>query len=311
MNHSSPNIAVLGAGAIGCLYGLRLARQNSVVLLGRNPEKIRKMRDHGILLQSSSREERYFVDTGLSGTFSQQLPPMDLVLVTVKAHQLAKAVEENHALFLRGNPIVCLLMNGGDNPRFFNNLIPEERLVLAITTYNSMRINDTLIRHSDLGLTTVGPDTPNGNKVAGILREAGFAPSIDPDIRRSIWKKLFVNSIINPLTAIHGIYNRDLLDSSRFMPQIDQILTEAIRIARAEGYLFDFDEMKKHVLRIAENTGKCESSMLQDIRHKRLTEIDEINGTLVRLAQKHELPCTVNMELIRHIHLLEKQFTLE
>ena len=302
---SSPVVSVLGAGSIGFLYGIHLARHCRVTLIGHNPERIRSIRDHGILFRENETERRiYPVPITLSGMLSES---PDLVLVTLKAHQIQQAVEENKSLFMAGDPIVCLLMNGGDNARFFKNLVPRERLVLATTTHNAMTLPGNCIQHTAGGITTLGPDGPAVHFTARLLADSGFTTEIDPDIHRIIWKKLFVNAVINPLTAIHGVRNGEIARNPQYVPQIRGILEECLHAARCEGFDFEENEILHHILHIAENTALGESSMLQDLHHGKTTEIDEINGFIAEICEKHSLPCPYNRELVKQVHSLEQK----
>ena len=297
------SITILGAGAIGCLYGLHLAERHHLTFLAKNEERIRKIRENGLVFREDGRETIRRIRIASSGTL---LPVQDMVLVTVKAHQLEQAVRENKLLLQQGAPIVCLLMNGGDNARFLRGIVPAERLVLATTTHNAMRFPNHLIQHTAWGTTCVGPDSDAGRLVAETLKAAGFPTHVEVEIRRVIWKKLFVNAVINPLTALHGVRNGVVVSDPRLFAQVPEILSEGIAAAEREGFAFSLQDVCDQVLQVARETAEGESSMLQDLRRGHLTEIDEINGVVVRFCGKHGLPCPRNSELVRRIHDLEK-----
>ncbi len=299
---SAAAVTVIGAGAIGMLYGARLASRHRITLLCRTAEQAAEINSAGINLECEGKTVNVRLEAGVNGT---ELPPQDLVIFTVKAHQLAAAAAAAEPLLRRNRPAVCLLMNGGDNPGFLRGIADEKQILQAVSTGNSTRTGIAALKYTSGGITCIGPASPAGISAAEIFSTSGIKTELRADIGRTIWKKLFVNAVINPLTALHGIRNGEIADRPDLQTAIRRITAETAAAAETAGFHFDIDETVRNILAVAANTAEGKSSMLQDIRNGRRTEIDEINGFIVRTCASAGLTAPANAELVRQVHALE------
>jgi 2-dehydropantoate 2-reductase len=172
--------------------------------------------------------------------------------------------------------------------------IPDAIVVHAITTEGAWQRERFHIVHAGFGETVIGATTPAeqqyANAVASTLR-CELSIAAVTDIERRLWLKLDINSVINPLTALHDCRNGDLLKLPGIDTLIDQLCNEFALVARAENQAFDIADLSAQVLRVMRDTAANRSSMLQDIHARRRSEIEFINGFIVRRAQLHGLFC--------------------
>jgi 2-dehydropantoate 2-reductase len=142
------------------------------------------------------------------------------------------------------------------------------------------------------------------------LSSAGFETRTVPRINPLIWSKLLVNVGINALTALTRLRNGDLLRLSVTEQTLEEAVAEAIRVARAKGIELVYDDPLGQVKKVCRSTAPNLSSMLQDVLKGKRTEIDFINGTILREAEKLRIPAPVNALLTRLVQALEQSYSL-
>ena len=196
-------IIVIGAGAMGCLYGAYLSKNNDVTMLDVYEPQVQALNENGITVQEEDGSEQHFsnIRAMKSGTCHEIA---DLVIVFVKSTHTESSLEENKALFGE-NTLVMTLQNGAGNDRKIAKYVRTENIIIGTSKHNSVNLGGGKIRHSGNGVTTIGSNL-EGNlhlqPVADLLEAAGFQSAISDDIQRIIWSKLFVNLSINTFTAI-------------------------------------------------------------------------------------------------------------
>jgi 2-dehydropantoate 2-reductase len=189
----------------------------------------------------------------------------------------------------------------------------EAVAVFGTTTEGSTCHGPGHIYHAGVGKTFLGfqlPPSPENNhrlmRVIELLQSAGMKIAATDSIRTRIWAKLFVNVGINALTVIYDCRNGELLDIPEVQPQMRQAIEEAQDVARAEQ--ISVTAHWRDTLEVCRATAANVSSMLQDVRKNRKTEIDAINGEVARLAERHGLPAPMNNELVRKVKDIEKRY---
>jgi 2-dehydropantoate 2-reductase len=167
------------------------------------------------------------------------------------------------------------------------------------------------IRHGGSGHTHLGFLSPRKNadnerlqSLTTLLNRGGVAASVSNDIRSRLWAKLFVNVGINALTAIYNLPNGQLLTSSGSRSKLEKLVKEAEQVARASGITIKEDPVAATVT-VCERTAANTSSMLQDVRNCRPTEIDAINGAISRLGIELDITTPENDAVIAQIKTIE------
>lgn len=290
-------IFILGAGAIGSIYGALLSRKNDVTLIGEK-EHILTIKSNGLRI-SGDINKNFKVKAEEK---IRKIPPNTLLLLTTKAHQTQKAIKGIKKL-LKDDTIILILQNGLGNEELVEKMVENKCRVLRGITL--MFVEFLTPGRIKCGLAeTILPSTNEGKKIAKILKESGLGVKLSKDMKKEIWKKLVVNCLLNPLTALFKIRNNEIA-AAVLKPVRKKIVKECLEVAAAEGIHFTGDFEKEIAKKLP--FYKNYSSMCQDIMKGRKTEIDFLNGKIVNLAKKHRLEAPANETLYYLIKFLEEK----
>jgi 2-dehydropantoate 2-reductase len=305
------DVLIYGAGAIGSFMGYLLSdpcdlngsKIENVALLGR--KSIKRIKDIG--LQIYLPEERKHVQfkhcfTDLDDLKASDFCP-EIIIVCVKTYSLPGVCDGlRKSGLLQGhlkNALFILLMNGMGNREVFNELdLPDSQVLEGITSLGVKLTMDGTVELKGKGKTILEDKIGEDKKKFMMERflEKGFELEFAPHFKEHQYSKLFVNSVINPITALTRRENGIVL-SSILKNTVLGVVKEAVNVAAKEGIKRDEKSVRKMVYSVAEKTSGNTSSMLQDVLKGRMTEIDSINGYIIRRAKKHKIEVPVNEAL--------------
>ena len=248
----------------------------------------------------------------LNGELSQIVPvrpsDTDFLVLPVKAFQVMPALEQ-YRPFLKKSTCILLLHNGIGTEAAVLAHYPDNPILRLTTSIAAQKITAQQVKETGTGSTQAGwlrpASEPQRQRVENWCNRVFEPCHWFADIRVPLWQKLAVNSVINPLTAIYNVRNGGLA-SPKFARQIVQLVEEFVQIAKAEGLLFSSADILNTVYEVIDLTAQNYSSMHQDVKHNRKTEIDYINGHLVKLAAQHHIDAVVNRQLTMKLTSLEK-----
>lgn len=311
------NVLVYGAGAIGSLVGYLLSEINdnggnaivNVALLGRKAH-IQKIKERGLRINFFDGQKTFNFEhcfSNLDELGKSDFSP-DIVVICVKTHSLPRVcLEINESGMLDGKlngSIFILLMNGMGNRETFD--FPFAEIFEGVTSSGVKFSEDALIELKGKAKTIL--EAKVGEEIKQFMKarfeEKGFEIEFARDFKSHQWNKLFANAVINPITAITREKNGFVL-SKHLEDTVEMIVEECVSVARKEGLDLDKNEVLKFVYSIASKTSMNTSSMLQDVLKGRRTEIDSINGYVIRLAKKHAIPVPVNETLYALVKSIE------
>ena len=298
------NIAILGAGAIGQLLAHQLDTAGIAPLLLLKPEQA--ILTTPFLFEVQGLPNRciphgydvFSLDDKHTATI---LPEVDLLLVTLKAYQVVNAVK---ALLPQLSPHchILLLHNGIGTHQELQPLLKGQGLSLGTTSQGALKLGPRSIRHTGEGMSQFGHFC--GPALATDFKQQLLAAipnsSWVDDILPALWQKLAVNAVINPLTALDNVPNGELT-AARYQPTIKAVLQELQQVADQEQIALDGEQLAARVRQVMVLTSKNFSSMQQDVAHQRRTEIDYINGYVVKRAAAHQLAAPTNQALVEQI----------
>ncbi|MBI2433965.1 MAG: 2-dehydropantoate 2-reductase [Candidatus Hydrogenedentes bacterium] len=272
-------VGIMGPGAMGCLFAARLARAgNKVHLIDHRSDRAERLQRRGVTITGNGQSftERVSVST-------QAPTGLDLLIVLTKAY---------HTSSLRFPPEtpVLTLQNGLGNVETLCSAVGSARVIAGATSEAATLVEEGVVRHAGSGLTRLGGWTScNPEPAMNMLVQAGFECAITQAPGQMIWEKVSINSGINPLTAILNVANGQLLQLPETRPLMRDLVVEAAKVASTEGYRFAYSlvELAEETCR---KTGENISSMLQDVRAGKQTEIEAISGEILRRAQLASLP---------------------
>ncbi len=306
-------ILILGAGALGSLIGARLSRTNGqVLLLTTDREHVASIQQRGLLVEElDGSTSRYYLPAHDHPHTISEKP--DIVIVTVKSYDTVAAV---HSVMdcCCASTVFLTLQNGIGNWESISQMVGEESVLAGSTAQGATMLEPGMIRHGGNGQTHVGEIngrlSPRVHRIVDVFRQAEMEAHASDAMQRLIWEKLLINVGINAITALTGITNGLVaeLEPARHLSQ--SAVQEAFDVARARGFAIDVDIFER-VLAVAKATATNRSSMLQDVDRKKRTEIDAINGAVVRFGQEAGIATPVNQSLARLVHTLEATYLIK
>ncbi|WGY45301.1 2-dehydropantoate 2-reductase [Vibrio sp. ABG19] len=304
-------IAVIGAGAMGCLYGAYLSQQHQVFMIDALESQVTAIQQSGITIEEQSGEKVNFprVQAYLSGRCDVA---MDLVIVFVKSTYTQVALEQNQNLF-KESTLVMTLQNGAGNDRLIQQYVKPENIIIGTSKHNAVNLGLGQIKHPASGVTTIGSNHNADKQVAlaqGALLEASFTVEATDDIQRIIWSKLLVNLSVNTFTAITQTPIGYMIKNEHAWDFAKRLIYEAIEVAEADGTYFDRREALNMVKSVCETAGDGYSSMYQDRKNQVKMEIDAINGAIVEQAKRYGVPTPYNTLIVDLIHAMEGAYGL-
>jgi 2-dehydropantoate 2-reductase len=299
-------IVVVGTGAMATLFAARLARSGHahVTLAGRWREALHTAAAAGLTLTEPEGTFRVAVATAL---LADTLGPADFVLVLVKSHQtdaVALAAAEARA----PSGLVVTLQNGLGNRERLALAAGPDNVALGTVTLGATLLAPGHVR-SHPGHVALGREPlteARAERLVRLLRIAGIAAHLEPHIDRLVWRKLAVNCAINPLTALLGVTNGALLDSSDAPDMVLRAAREVGAVAAARGIDLDGDPGEL-ALEVARTTASNRSSMLQDLERGAPTEIGALCGEVVREGRRLGVPTPLNEQLQARIQERQRQ----
>lgn len=301
-------IAVIGAGAMGSLFGALLHEAGHLVwLLDIWEEHLTVIENQGLQIEQGGRTRTVHLQAVRS---AREVGAVDLSLIFVKSGQTEEAARVAAQLAGAGGQVLTL-QNGLGNVEKLAQHVDPQMLIAGTTAHGATVLGPGRIRHAGTGPTVIGlwqgGDSTPADSLAARFNQAGIPTSVAADIRPVLWEKLLVNVGINAITALTGIRNGQLLDLKTTRDLAAEAVTEAAAVARASGVTVRTD-IQEHVFAIAGATAANRSSMGQDVDHGRPTEIEAINGLIVREAGRLELDVPVNRVLTSLISTLQAHY---
>ena len=296
---NKPRLVILGGGAIGSVIAAALAAQpgREPLLVGRR-DHVRAIREYGLQVDGLFDHPVFpaaseAVDFGLDDT---------LLLVTVKAVDLESSLRRL-APFLRPTTFLLLLQNGfGIRELARETLrgqpVPPGQVFIGIVAMGATAVGPGAVRcfGGNIRVEPAFAATPH----FALLQGLPFTVEPSRDIDRDLWTKLLVNAVINPLSVLLQGHNR-LVAEERFDALKSPILAEGVAVAAAAGVALNVDAAFVNRFVSSDNI----TSMLQDFRRGRPSEIDFINGAIVTLGKKYGLSTPVNAFVVAMIKALE------
>ena len=291
-------IVILGAGAIGSLFGGFLAGKHDVTLVCRQ--------DHALAIQKEGLKI-----TGLSDfhvrpkavTSVEGLEPPEILFLTVKAYDTEKALEDARAI-MSPETILVSLQNGLGNLEIISKKMPDARFVVGITSQGAILRAPGNVEHTGQSYTIVGGST-DAVKVAELLNDSDIETTVSNDIQAEIWYKAIVNAVINPLGTLLKGRNGLILERPELQKLVKRIIQEGVDVALARHISIDPSMALSKVMQVATETANNICSMRLDVEKSRRTEIMQMNGAIASYGKEAGISTPVNSLLTSLVRALE------
>jgi len=275
-------IGIIGGGSIGLLFAFYLSEQHPVCLYVRSKEQMELLRSEGLFLKQNNVEQQRFIEVKL---YSEWLGCEDVTFIAVKQYHLNDIIEFLH-FNSRPNKVILFLQNGMGHIKWLDKMKGE--VYLGTVEHGAIRTKANYVLHTGMGLTKIAPYSKSRSRLLETIPLAvdkRFPFVIEEDYEKMLLKKLVVNAVINPLTAVLGIENGDLINNVHFYRLVKMIFKEIVQSLHIQ----DRDSYFENVIAVCKKTAHNQSSMLCDLEANRLTEVDAILGYILEQATEREI----------------------
>ncbi|CAG2157210.1 ketopantoate reductase family protein [Cupriavidus numazuensis] len=291
-------VAIMGAGAVGCYYGGMLARAGHEVVLIARPQHVQTIEATGLRLETQSFDEQIKVS---ASTDPSAVQGADLVLFCVKSTDTQSAALAMKPSLAK-SALVLSLQNGVENADTLRSLL-EQEVAAAVVYVATEMAGPGHVRHHGRGELVIEP-TSHGANLAATFAAAGVPVETSDNVRGALWAKLILNCAYNALSAITQLPYGRLVRGEGVEAVMRDVMEECFAVATAEGVKLP-DDVALAIRRIAETMPGQSSSTAQDLARGKRSEIDHLNGLIVRCGDALGIPVPANRVLHALVRLIE------
>ena len=293
-------VAVMGAGAVGCYFGAMLARAGHAVTLIGRPQHVEAVNRRGLYLDSKSFQEHVPMS---ASTDAAAVAGSDVVLFCVKSSD-TEAAGRQIAPHLGEKTVLLTLQNGVDNAERLQAALPQE-VIPAVVYVATEMAGAGHVKHHGRGDLVIGASA-SSEAIAAQLIAAGVPVTVSDNANGELWVKLIVNCAYNAISAISRMPYGQMVEGDGVPAVMDDVVMECLAVAKAAGVIVPGD-VRVSVPGIARAMKEQFSSTAQDLMRGKPTEIDHLNGYVVRKGAALGVPTPVNRVLHSLVKLLESK----
>jgi len=294
-------VAVMGAGAVGCYYGGMLARAGHSVTLIARPQHVDAVTRHGLRMETRSFDEQVKLQ---AGTDTAAVEGADVVLFCVKSTDTEQAGAQMLSMLQPGTLVLCL-QNGVDNADRLRTVLPPDQVAAAVVYVGCEMAGPGHLRHHGRGELVIEPSATS-ERLAQALAAAGVPTEISANVRGALWAKLILNCAHNAISAIAQMPYGETAKGVGVPDVMRDVVDECMAVARADGVDVPGDPMAA-VRKIIDTMPGQSSSTAQDLARGKPSEIDYLNGLVVRRGEALGVPTPANRVLWALVKLLERK----
>ena len=300
----SLNVAVMGAGAVGCYYGGMLARAGHHVTLIARPQHVEAVERNGLRMQTTTFDEHVRLAAGTDASAAQGA---DLVLFCVKSLDTESAGAELRP-YLSPGVLLLTLQNGVDNADRLRAVLPQHTVAAAVVYVATEMAGPGHVKHHGRGELVIEPSS-HSETVSQALIAAGVPTDISGNVRGELWAKLILNCAYNAVSAIAQLPYGKTVAGEGVTDVMRDVVAECLAVAKADGVQVAGD-VDAAIRKIADTMPTQFSSTAQDLARGKRSEIDYLNGLIVRRGEALGIATPANRVLWALVKLMEdKRFS--
>lgn len=300
-------IAVLGAGAMGSIYGGHLSLKNEVYMIDKKQELVDEINNNGLKLFENDKDVIYRPN---ALTESKSIGEVDLVILFVKSLYSKTALMENSNI-IGVNTYVMTLQNGAGHEDIISEFVPMERIIIGTTEDNGAILDTGYVRRGGMGKTNIGMLIPDKNgtleKVKEVFDGCGFDTHIYSNIKQLIWDKLFTNVSLSALTGVLQVPMGYIAEDKYAWEMAVILIKEAMAVAEAMGLKFNEEEIIERVKNTSLSSPEGRTSIYTDLKKGRLTEVNTISGAVVKAGEKLGINVPSHKMIVNLVHAMENK----
>ena len=301
-------IAILGAGAMGMLFGGYLSEHNEVWLVDIDENRINYINANGVAVRENTDEDKIFHPFAV--TNATDLGEMDLVLIFVKSLFTVDALRTNKGL-IGPETYLMTLQNGAGHESKLLLFADEAHVIIGSTQHNSSIIENGYVNHGGSGQTQIGLLSGDSNRLETIAQnfsECGLECSTSTDVKRQIWTKLFTNTAASSLTAVLQVPLGFIHEDANAHRLMEALAREAVAVANADcGGGFDETKVIEGVDTVCRNAPNGYTSIYADVKKGARSEVDTISGSVAETGKRLGIATPYHEMVVALIHALENR----
>lgn len=300
-------IAVIGAGAMGSIYGGHLSLHNEVYLIDTNQAIVDHINSQGLKVLEDG-EDVIYHPTAVTST--EGVEPVDLVILFVKSLFSRAALASNRGI-IGDQTYLMTLQNGSGHEDILAEFVPEDRIIIGTTEDNGAVLAPGHVRRGGAGNTNIGMLTEDTHgflpKLKEVLDACGFQGTIHDNIQQLIWNKLFTNVSLSALTGVLQVPMGFIAGNEHAWTLARRLIHEAVEVAHGLGLEADEAEITEKVRQTSLGSPEGITSICADLRDGRKTEVNTISGSVVRASKKCGVPAPTHEMIVELVHALEEK----
>ncbi len=300
------NILIVGAGAVGGFFGAHLAKTHANVSFLLRPRSLQAVRERGLTVRSAA--GAFTVRPPAAGN-PRELPPPDLIILSNKAYDLPEVLDQIEPV-LTDRTVILTLQNGVDIEDQIIARWERDCVIGGVAFIYSKLVEPGVIEHYRRGALTVGElmgqQSTRVRLIHELFAQAGIPCRVSEDIRRAKWEKMCWNCVFNPLTVIIDDQVAKALDSPEMLGVIRGVVGEVAAVAAGLKVPLS-DDIADKVLQWSQEIRDIHTSMYDDWKAGRPTELDSLNGFIVKRGRELAVPTPLNEALAAMVIVKRKK----
>lgn len=290
-------VLMVGAGSVGGFFGARLVQGGVECSFLLRPRTLEAVRKNGLTVRGV---DHSFTVHPQASSDPRELPVADVIILSVKRYDLQETLEQLRPV-ITPQTMILTLQNGVDTEDRIEELLPGARIVGGVAYIYAKIAEPGVIEHYKKGTVAIGTwsgadGSSDLSALTALFEKAGIKCQVVDDIRRTKWEKMCWNVVFNPLTVLIDDRVSKALSHAELRSLIERIVDETVAVARAEGVELGAD-MSRKIIQWSQEIRDIHTSMYDDWKAGRPTEIESLNGYVVRRGQVMGVPTPVNETL--------------
>lgn len=300
-------IVIIGAGAMGSIYGCYLSKFNEVYMIDKNRNIVDHINENGITLIEDGNKYNYYPKAQIN---SENLGVADLVILFVKSLYSEIALNENKNI-IGEKTILMTLQNGAGHEDILRNFTSLDKIVVGTTEDNGSVIDFGCVKHGGNRKTNIGMLIDDKYNILTLLKEnfdkCGFNTFVHDNIQKLIWDKLLINISLSVVTGILQVKMGFIANNKYAWNMTYMLVKEAIAVAKTIGLDFNEEQVLGKIKQISLNNIDGCTSIYTDLKKNAKTEVDTISGAVLKLANKNNIEVPVHNFIINMVHAMENK----
>ncbi|OGQ97298.1 MAG: hypothetical protein A2521_16150 [Deltaproteobacteria bacterium RIFOXYD12_FULL_57_12] len=305
-------IVIVGAGAIGRVFGVFLSRGgHEVIFIEIMPDVVEAINRDGVGIMDIDMvdiHEMAFVKARAVAD-AREIADCDAVILAVKSFDTSAAIHSVVHLVTASSPILSL-QTGLGNLEIMEQVVSRENIIGGFTFMAGTALLPGRVKHGGVGTTYIGEldgrITPRIERLRQAFNESGLVAQVVKRIVGRLWSKVIVYSAINSVSAVLRVKNGQLLETMESVTLLKRLIDEGQAVAEAQGIDLVYQDLYELLFSNCERTARNMSSMLQDVINQRRTEVDAQNGGLCRYGSESRVPTTTQQTMFELVRLIER-----